>query len=225
MKIVTGRQRVSFLHGSLTVSSVDAGSGLIPAPTSTGPMDRPLLLVLDDDVAVHAVVERLAWQLGFEVEVCPGVTDILHMVVRRPAVLALVDMRMPGVNGLDLLHRIRADAPGCEVVLMGGHATADRVIRALKHGAREYIAKPLDPERSRHVIDRLCEEAGARAHFFALETRMAKHAEFCGMVGRSPVMQNVFNGISRRALYRRLERHHITYPAPRSRGKQWGRNV
>ncbi len=171
----------------------------MPAPASTGLTDRPRLLVLDDEVAVRAVVERLAWQLGFEVEICPGVTDILHVLARRPAVLALVDVRKPGVNGLDLLHRIRADAPGCEVVLMGGQATADCVINALKHGAREYIAKPLDLERLKQVIDHLRDEAGARAHIFALQTRMAEHAEFCGMVGRSPVMQNVFNLIHRLA--------------------------
>ena len=59
--------------------------------------------------------------------------------MRRPADLAMVDLRMPDVNGLDLLRQIRRGVPGCEVILMTGHAAVDSAVEAIKLGAREYL--------------------------------------------------------------------------------------
>src|SRR5258707_12316010 len=79
---------------------------------------RPLLLVVDDEEPVLRVVERLAARTGFDVIACGSGSDAMKALIRKPADLAMVDLRMPDVNGLDLLRQIRSTAPGCEVILM-----------------------------------------------------------------------------------------------------------
>src|ERR671937_101027 len=111
----------------------------------------------------------------------------------------MVDLRMPDVNGLDLLRQIRAAAPSCEVILMTAYAAVDSAVEAIKLGAREYLTKPFDFERLKQVLTDIRVDLERRAHVVALESEVARQLEFCGMMGRSPVMQELFSLIQRLA--------------------------
>jgi two-component system response regulator HydG len=167
----------------------------MPKPSSA----RPSLLVVDDEVPVLKVIERLAAKIGFDVTTCAVGADALPTLVRRPADLAMIDLRMPDVNGLDLLRQIRSAVPGCEVILMTGFAAVDSAVEAIKLGAREYLTKPFDYERLRDVLTDIRDEIERRAQIVALESQVARQLEFCGMLGRSPAMQDVFSLIQRLA--------------------------
>jgi two-component system response regulator HydG len=162
-------------------------------------VSRPLLLVVDDEVPVLKVVERLAARTGFDVVTCASGADAMRSLMRRPADLAMLDLRMPDVNGLDLLRQIKASVPGCEVILMTAYAGVDSAVEAIKLGAREYLTKPFDFDRLRQVLDQIRTEIERRAQVLALESRVARELEFCGMLGRSPAMQEVFSLIQRLA--------------------------
>jgi DNA-binding NtrC family response regulator len=166
-----------------------------PLPSTT----RPLLLVVDDEVPVLRVVERLAARCGFDVVTCASGADAMRTLMRRPADLAMLDLRMPDVNGLDLLRQIRAAVPGCEVILMTAYAAVDSAVEAIKLGAREYLTKPFDFDRLRQVLEQIRSEIERRAQVLALESQVARQLEFCGMLGRSPAMQEVFSLIQRLA--------------------------
>src|SRR6184192_1999923 len=168
-------------------------------PASSLSVARPLLLVVDDEVPVLGVVERVADKEGFEVITCANAADALRALMRRPADLALVDLRMPDTNGLDLLRQIKAAVPGCEVILMTAYAAVDSAVEAIKLGAREYLTKPFDFERLREVLVTIRSELERRAQVAALENQVARQLEFCGMLGRSPSMQEVFSLIQRLA--------------------------
>ena len=122
---------------------------------------RPLLLVVDDELPVLKVVERLAAKVGFDVVTCASGAEAMRTLMRKPADLAMVDLRMPDVNGLDLLRQIRTSVPGCEVILMTAYAAVDSAVEAIKLGAREYLTKPFDFDRLRQVLDRHPPGAGA----------------------------------------------------------------
>src|SRR5258706_6179727 len=119
--------------------------------------------------------------------------------MRRPADLAMIDLRMPDVNGLDMLRQIRLAVPSCEVILMTGYAAVDSAVEAIKLGAREYLTKPFDFDRLRQVLVDIREELARRTQIVALESQVARQLEFCGMLGRSPAMQDVFSLIQRLA--------------------------
>ncbi len=160
---------------------------------------RPQLLVVDDELPVLRVIERLAAKAGFDVVTCASGTEAMRILMRRPADLAMVDLRMPDVNGLDLLRQIRTGVPGCEVILMTGYAAVDSAVEAIKLGAREYLTKPFDFDRLRQLLGDIRLELERRVQVVALESQVARQLEFCGMLGRSPVMQEVFSLIQRLA--------------------------
>ena len=97
---------------------------------------RPLLLVVDDEIPVLKVIERVAAKVGYDVVTCASGAEALKALMRKPADLAMVDLRMPDVNGLDLLRQIRTTVPGCEVILMTAYAAVDSAVEAIKLGAR-----------------------------------------------------------------------------------------
>jgi two-component system response regulator HydG len=165
---------------------------------------RPLLLVVDDEPAVLRIVERLAAKAGFDVVTCGGGVEAMRALMRKPADLAMVDLRMPDVNGLDLLRQIRTAVPSCEVILMTAYAAVDSAVEAIKLGAREYLTKPFDFDRLRALLVTIREELERRAQVAVLEDQVARHSEFCGMFGRSPVMQDVFSLIQRLAPHARV---------------------
>ncbi|MBZ5559749.1 MAG: sigma-54 dependent transcriptional regulator [Acidobacteriia bacterium] len=173
-------------------------SGLKPSTV------RPLLLVVDDEPAILKIIERLAGKAGFDVVTCASGAEALRTLMRRPADLAMVDLRMPDVNGLELLRQIRRSVPGCEVILMTGYAAVDSAVEAIKLGAREYLTKPFDFDRLRELLVNIRLELERRAHIVALESQVARQLEFCGMLGRSPLMQEVFSLIQRLAPHAKI---------------------
>src|SRR5437879_10782486 len=145
------------------------------------------------------MMSRTAGSAGYVVVTCASGADAMRTLMRKPADLAMVDLRMPDVNGLDLLRQIRGAVPGCEVILMTAYAAVDSAVEAIKLGAREYLTKPFDFDRLRQVLVETRVEIERRAQVVALESQVARQLEFCGMLGRSPVMPEVFSLIQRLA--------------------------
>src|SRR5882762_7370128 len=180
------------------------GMTTMAVPVDQPVVTRPLLLVVDDEPPVLKVVERLGTKAGFEVVSCGSGAEAMRTLARRPADLAMVDLRMPDVNGLDLLRQIRTSYPGCDVILMTAYAAVDSAVEAIKLGAREYLTKPFDFDRLRRVLSDIRLELERRAQVVALESQVARQMEFCGMLGRSPVMQEVFSLIQRLAPHAKI---------------------
>jgi two-component system response regulator AtoC len=162
-------------------------------------MSRPVLLIVDDEPIVGAVMKRLAEPAGFEVLVCSSATQAVAMLSRRSADMAFVDLRMPGTSGIELLRQIRDRFPACEVVLMSGFATIESAVEAVKLGARDYLTKPLDFERVTALLNDVRAEAVRRQRLLQVESSVARELEYHGMLGRSAAMQEVFSLIHRLA--------------------------
>jgi two-component system response regulator HydG len=162
---------------------------------------RPVLLVVDDDPHVLALMTRFGGGEGFDVIVAHGGAQAMEHVRSRRVDLALVDLRMPDVGGLDVISRIRELDPHCHIILMSGHATIDTAVDAVKRGAIDCLSKPLDFDRLREAFAAAREEAERRRGLLAVESDVARQLEFCGMIGRAPAMQELF------ALIRRLAPH------------------
>ena len=95
----------------------------------------PTILVVDDEPSVLELLEQVGARGGFRVVTCDGGQKALEHLLHHRADLALVDLRMPGVGGLEVLRAIREADPDCRVVLMSGQATIDSAVEAVKLGA------------------------------------------------------------------------------------------
>ncbi len=164
---------------------------------------RPRLLVVDDDRAILTLIGTIALAEGFDVATTVDGQDALTELRHRPADLVLVDLRMPGVSGLDVLRQIRGISSRCRVVLMSGYATIDSAVEAVKLGAMDYLTKPFDLQRLRQLLVAVRDDASVRRAVLDMEGELAERLEFCGMIGRGPAMQDVFGLIRRLAPHAR----------------------
>lgn len=149
---------------------------------------RPVVLIADDEPPVLRVLERLAARVGFDVVACPGGEDALRAMRERAPDLALVDLRMPDVNGMEVLRQFRAEVPACPVVIITAYGAIDSAVEAMKLGAREYITKPFDFSQLRALLEDIRDEPqqastpGADA---------SGKPDLCALLGATAVMQEV----------------------------------
>jgi len=160
---------------------------------------RPVLLVIDDEPGVVAMIERFARGREFEVIARGGGREVLAELDTLAADAAIVDLRMPDVGGLDVLRAIHEADPTCGVILMTAHATVDSAIEAVKLGALDYLSKPIDFGRLAELLDGVRYGIKRRQDLLAADSELASRFEFRGMIGRSPVMQELFDTIRRLA--------------------------
>ncbi|MEO7190176.1 MAG: sigma-54 dependent transcriptional regulator [Vicinamibacterales bacterium] len=169
---------------------------------STPPL-VPRLLVVDDDPGVQSLVDRVARRLGFEVELRTDGRNVLGALSSFMPDGAVVDLRLPGVNGLDVLRTIRSAAPGCQVILISGHGSIDAAVAALKAGALDFLSKPLDMQRFEELLVTVREGIRRRERFASHDLNVARQSEFHRMIGRAPAMQQLFDAIRRFAPHAR----------------------
>ena len=167
------------------------------ARTSKTPPAR--LLIVDDDANVAPILKRFAERLGFAVEYRSGGRAALEeLAVLKPDV-ALVDLQMPDLNGIDVLRAVRAADPHCQVVLMTGNATIDTAVEAIQAGALDYIGKPFDFDRLQRLLESVLSTKARREHLLEVDADVARRVEFHGLIGRSAPMQQLFESIARLA--------------------------
>jgi DNA-binding NtrC family response regulator len=165
---------------------------------------RPLLLIVDDEEGILDVVSRFAERAGFDVVACSQGREAISLIQTRRPDLAMVDLRMPEVGGLDILRAIRDVDAHCQAVLMTGYASVDTAVEAVKLGAMDYLSKPLDFGRVDQLLAGVRDEIDRRRNVLSMEGDLARRLEFCGMIGRGPRMQDLFGLIRRLAPHVRL---------------------
>ncbi len=158
---------------------------------------RARVLVVDDEQASRTGLGVLLQQEGFGVELAEnGDEALLHLAHAAPDVL-LTDLRMPGMDGVELLERARELFPDLIVVLMTGQADVATGIRAMQGGAEDYLTKPLHIEELNVILNRALERRRLRREATELRARLGEKLSFANMVGTSAAMQSVFRTIDR----------------------------
>jgi FixJ family two-component response regulator len=112
--------------------------------------DAPIVFVVDDDLSVRCSTERLIRSVGVDVQLFASAQEFLnHPRPERPACLVL-DLHLPGLNGMDLQHRLTQSQIQIPIIFITGHADIPTSVRAMKAGAVEFLTKPF---RSRNLLD------------------------------------------------------------------------
>lgn len=140
-------------------------------PTSW--QDPPRVLVLDDEEVVCESIRRVLEGEGYEVEAHTSPAAALEVLRTRPVDLLLLDIKMPEMDGIEVLRRTRQDAPDTEVVVITGYATIDTAVEAIKLGAFDYLEKPVSPPQLVVAAARALE----RRHLVRLTHRLRSELE------------------------------------------------
>jgi DNA-binding NtrC family response regulator len=160
------------------------------------------ILVVDDETKMLRVLELHLQGAGYEVVKASSAEKALE-VLNTPAasdgnlVLALTDLRLPGMDGLDLLKRIHSERPSLPVLVMTAFGTIETAVAAMKAGASDYILKPFSLEDLMITIARVLEFHALRTENVKLKAELGRRYDFEQIVGRSAKMQDVFEAAAR----------------------------
>ena len=155
-----------------------------------------LLVVDDDDEFRDTLVRRFA-RVGFQVSDAPNGEQALEMVQRRDFEVAVFDMMMPGLTGLELLKKFRENKAECEVIMLTGKGTIETAVQAMKLGAFDYLQKPFPLQELETVIQRANERRRLRKENQQLRALLERSQPTSEMIGDSPAMREVFRLIER----------------------------
>ena len=154
------------------------------------------ILVVDDDQSIATAFRAFLEEDRHHVRVAGSAADGLRQIVERTPDLVIMDVRMPGVDGLQALQEIRSRFPDLYVVMMTAYGTSQTSIEAIRSGAFDYVTKPLDLDELRTVIDKAL--AAQRIPVVADPSNTGSPAEMLvDLVGQTPVMLDLYKVIAR----------------------------
>jgi two-component system response regulator HydG len=162
---------------------------------STKAKARVKVVVADDEASSRSGLATLLRDEGFEVVLAEdGPSGLARVQETAPEVL-VTDLRMPGMDGIELLRKARELDPELIVVLMTAFADVETAVRAMQEGADHYLTKPLQIDELVLVIRRALAARNIKAEATELRARLKDHLRFDSIIGASPAMQEVFNVI------------------------------
>ena len=130
------------------------------------------LLLVDDDDFVRVSLEYLLKDHGYRVFSAAGGVEALELLEREPVDLMLTDLRMPEIDGLQLLRQVKARSPNLIVILLTGHSSLDSAIQAMRHGASDYLLKPCREEELVQRVEAALTRREMSSHLSRLEADM-----------------------------------------------------
>ncbi|RKZ14722.1 sigma-54-dependent Fis family transcriptional regulator [bacterium] len=149
------------------------------------------ILVVDDEQIVRESLGAWLREDGHKTRLCADGRQALAAARDEEFELALVDLKMPGMDGLEVARRLRDFSPRTTVVVMTAFASVDTAVLALKEGAYDYITKPFDPEVLSHLLRRAREERELRRQNTGLRKKLAAATQPPRIQGSSPALQRV----------------------------------
>lgn len=163
-------------------------------------MDRPKVLVVDDERSIRELLSAALGQWSYEAFLAESGPEALGMLKGQLWDAALIDIRMPDMDGIQLLRELKQYDSSMEVVIMTGYPTVASAVEALKEGAYDYLIKPLIMDELKHLLARLIERRFLRKEVSTLRTRLGEKLAVNELVGVSPQLQSIKDMIAKVAV-------------------------
>lgn len=167
-----------------------------PAGSESAPSPQRIL-VIDDEAVIGAGCKRVLGAEGHEVDVHQDPALGLQAALTGDYDLVLLDLVMPGLDGMTILKDLKAAGVPSAVVIITGYSTVESAVEAMKQGAADYVGKPFTPDQLKIVVRRVCERSALLRENAALRRELEIHKGFEGILGDSRPMQRVFALVKR----------------------------
>ncbi len=158
--------------------------------------DVRILVVDDEEIVCRSCVNVLTSE-GYRVDWTVRPREGLNLVAQQPYDVILLDLRMPEIDGLELLRRVKEICPDCQVVMMTGYADVATAVEAMKLGAFDYVPKPITPDQLAVIVGRALETRDLVSENRYLRRELQAKYRFENIVGESPAMQAVYELVAR----------------------------
>ncbi|MBW1980780.1 MAG: sigma-54-dependent Fis family transcriptional regulator [Deltaproteobacteria bacterium] len=154
------------------------------------------ILLVDDELDMLSLLKRLiASEFACDIDTAASGVQALELLARSTYDLALVDVRMPGMDGIELLERIRETNPWTTVLMLTAYGVVELAVESIKKGAYDFITKPFDQDKLIHVLRNAMERSRLLRENLNLQRRIKESEPFQDLVGASPAMQRIYQTI------------------------------
>ncbi len=157
-------------------------------------MRKGRILLVDDDPQIRRILSKILAQLDCDVSTAPSGEEALELIEKNPYDLVLLDIRLPGMDGIEVLREIKTRSPATSVVVITAYGSVENAIKAMKLGADDFLQKPFDTGQLKMIVMRSMERrevlAPSREPAFTEELELE-------LVGNSKPMQELKNMIER----------------------------
>lgn len=150
------------------------------------------ILIVDDEQIVRDSLTHWFEEDGYQVESAEDGFDVLRNLEPGKYDIILVDIKMPKLNGLELLEKVKKIDPECVVIMITAYASVPTAVQALKNGAYDYVTKPIDPDELSHLIQNAIKQKQLKQENIALKRSIDEILNLEGLIGESPEMKKVF---------------------------------
>ncbi len=153
------------------------------------------ILIVDDELSVRRSLKHWFLEDGFDVETAEDGQDALEKMHSGPYDIILVDIKMPGMDGITLQKRLKEIDENVIVIIITAYASVDTAVDALKHGAFDYVTKPIDPDDLSHLIRNALKQKELSEENVRLKEKISEMSMKDQIIGKSTEMKRVFDMI------------------------------
>ena len=153
----------------------------------------PTILIIDDDASLRRVVEYNLQEAGYRVFSAAGGEEGLILCIQELPALVITDMKMPGMDGMQVLKAIKVKAPETLVIMITAFGTVDVAVEAMKAGAYDYITKPFSRDELSLTVAKALQFRGVTDENRRLKHELSEKADYRTIVGVSKGMERVFD--------------------------------
>ena len=157
----------------------------------------PSILVVDDEASIRESLKDWLMEDGYSVALAIDGEDAILRVEASQYDVILLDLKMPGIDGLETMRRIKEISPDSEVLMMTAYAAVDTAVLAMKEGAFDYLVKPFDPDEIELQIKKILAHKEVILENILLRKRLEEQTQYDEIIGKSPAMQEIFDLIDR----------------------------
>ncbi|HUP89965.1 MAG TPA: sigma-54 dependent transcriptional regulator, partial [Longimicrobiales bacterium] len=166
-------------------------AGETEKPKAKGPLPR--LLIADDERNIAEGLQMLLEEEGYAVDTATDGDEAWQKASEGAYGLVLADLKMPGMDGLELFARMREEGLDSEIIIITGKGTVTSAVDAMRNGAYDYLTKPLDLERLKALIPRALEKYQVKTANRHLQMQLESLTRYGEMLGQSDEMRHIYN--------------------------------
>jgi DNA-binding NtrC family response regulator len=158
---------------------------------------KPSILVVDDESLMREALNDWLREDGYEVGLAASGDEAIAKAKEKTWQVVLLDLKMPGMDGLETLRRLKEVSPDSEIIMMTAYATIDTAVQAMKEGAFDYLVKPFDPDEIEMQIKKIVAHKELVLENILLRRKLEEKYHYDEIIGKSDAMQEIFELIRR----------------------------
>ncbi len=158
---------------------------------------KPTILIIDDDTSLRRVLEYNLREAGYGVAAAASGEEGLRLFTEAEPSLVISDMKMPGMDGMQVLKSIKERSPETPVIMITAFGSVDMAVEAMKAGAYDYITKPFNRDELRLTVAKALQFSSLSQENRQLKSQLADRADFGAIIGGSSAMEKVFQVVAK----------------------------